>query len=112
MLLPIIAILSNVGLLGFVAYYFLSTRNKERLALIESGADASIFKSSDGNMQNLKWGMFLVAIGMALFIGHFVEENTSMDDGAGYFPLIFIFGGASLLLYYQMAKKRADSKIS
>ncbi len=104
-LVPIIAIISTFGTVGFTTYFFLMTRNRERMALIENGADASIFRQENGPYANLKWGMFLVAIGLALFIGHFVEENTSMDDGAGYFPLIFMFGGIALLLYYQIAKK-------
>ena len=37
-ILPII-----FGVIFAIAYLFFSTRNKERLALIEKGADASIF---------------------------------------------------------------------
>jgi hypothetical protein len=42
-----VAILAVVfGSIFEVFYLFFSTRNKERLALIEKGADASIFMSS------------------------------------------------------------------
>lgn len=71
------------------------------MALIENGKDASIFRRSGDKQTNLKWGILAIAIGVALFAGHFVEEYTSMDEGAGYFPLIFMFGGAALIFYYR-----------
>ncbi len=103
-LIPLVGTISVFGCLGFILYVFLRTRHKERMALIESGTDASIFKRSRNIHANLKWGMLGVAIGIALFLGHFLEEYTSMDDGAGYFPLIFFLGGVALLIYYQRAK--------
>ncbi len=104
-IIPIVAILSVFSTVSFIAYLFLTSRNKERMALIESDRDASIFSKEHDLRTNLKWGYVALAIGVALFIGHFVEELTTMDDGAGYFPLIFIFGGIALLYYYKKASE-------
>ena len=108
-LIPIIGILSVFGTSGFILYMFIKSRNKERLALIESGRDATIFSKEHDLNQNIKWGYLALAIGLALFVGHFVEEHTTMDDGAGYFPLIFIFGGAALLLYHRRVSGEQDT---
>jgi len=100
-LVPIIGSISFFGCVGLILYMYFKTRHKERMALIENGQDASVFKQSDNRQSNLKWGLISISIGIALFLGHFLEEYTAMDDGAGYFPLIFIFGGAALIYHYR-----------
>lgn len=74
------------------------------MALIETGQDASLFRKSKNVHSNLKWGFLGIAVGLALMLGHFLEEYTTMDDGAGYFPMIFLLGGIALILYYRRAK--------
>ncbi|NND31141.1 MAG: hypothetical protein HKN76_01030 [Saprospiraceae bacterium] len=103
-LIPLVGTVAVFGCIGFISYLYLKGRNKERMALIETGQDASLFRESRGIHQNLKWGFLAIAIGVALFIGHFLEEYTSMDDGFAYFPMIFLLGGGALLLYYKKAK--------
>ena len=51
-LIPISFFLAVFGII----YLFLSTRNKERLALIEKGADASIFMK--GGSTASTWSIF------------------------------------------------------
>ena len=48
-LIPLIVFSSIFGMV----YVFLNTRNKERLALIEKGADASLFASKKNYKSNL-----------------------------------------------------------
>ncbi|MDH3649130.1 MAG: hypothetical protein OEQ53_05565 [Saprospiraceae bacterium] len=108
-MVPIIAIVSVFGTTAFVLYLFLTSRHKERMALIESGQDASIFQQDKDLRSNLKYGFIAIAIGIALFVGHFMEEYTTMEDGAGYFAMIFLLGGLALLLYYRLSSKAQDS---
>ena len=110
-LVPIIGTLSFFGCLGFVLYLYFKTRHKERMTLIEHGMDATIFNSNRNQRDILKWGMVVFAIGLALFGGHFLEEHTTMDDGAGYFALIFTFGGIALLLFYRRMQSFEESEI-
>ena len=97
-------------LFGFV-YLFLTTRHKERLALIEKGADANLFYSEKSKQSsNWSWAKFTLKIGMFLMgiaLGIFFAVLLSKADFVGrreqpaiYFSLIFFFGGLSLLLYY------------
>ena len=111
-IVAIIGTISVFGVMGLLIYLFFRTRHKERMALIENSQDASIFKTEKDISGSLKWGIFILAIGIALFLGHFLEKNTSMSDGAGYFPLVFIFGGVALLIYYSIARKqRMDDQV-
>lgn len=104
LLIPLVGTISFFGCTGFVAYLYFKSRHKERMALIETGQDASIFRKSQGVHSNLKWGYLGIAIGIALLLGHFLEEFTTMDHGSGYFPMVFILGGLALIIYYNRAK--------
>lgn len=94
-----------------VIYVYLSTRNKERLALIEKGADATLFKSGyKFNWKNfsLTTGLFLVGIGLGIMVGAILYNTIEMDEGAAYTLSIFLFAGLSLIVNYLIVNK--DSK--
>ncbi len=59
-------------------------------------------------LSSLKWGMILVGIGAALFIGNISDLHREL-----VFGLMFIFAGAGLLVYYYLANqelKKAKEK--
>lgn len=90
-----------------IVYLFLSTRNKERLALIEKGADASIFSRNGNSFQKiilLNLALLLMGIGIGVFIALLLATYTSLDKGAVYPAMIFLMAGASLLLGFYMTK--------
>lgn len=93
-----------------IAYYYLTTRNKERIALIEAGADAKLFKSeSSGNRWYFVIVLGLLAIGIALgaSFGMFVEHTLGRghDLEQGYVIGIFLFGGLGLLSSFFLIRK-------
>ncbi len=96
-----------------IMYVFYTTRNKERLALIDKGADASLFntgKDAKGlinwNKFTLKIGMLLVGIGLGVIAGAILESAGAFpSEEAGYFSMILIFGGLSLVLFYLFDRK-------
>jgi len=92
-----------------VLYLFFSTRNKERMALIEKGADASLFKAKSKPFQTLKWGMFTVGIGLGILFGNIIAVNTSLAEETAYFSMIFLFAGASLIISHLLEKKNIKS---
>ena len=100
------------GTLFGVLFVYFTTRNKERLALIEKGADASMFNSNKKyNWKNfsLSAGMFLIGIGLGIMVGAILESTTTLEEGAGYTLSIFFFAGLALVIYYFVARKM-DSK--
>ena len=100
----IVGIIATFGFAAFLVYLFFSTRHRERMALIESEKDADIFKSTPSHFGALKWGLILLFLGVGLGIGLYIDVSFDNDGPLATFPLVFIFGGLGLLLYYRMLK--------
>jgi len=92
-----------------IVYYYLTTRNKERLALIEAGADAKLFKTAEGNTWYFVIVLGLLAIGISLgaAFGLMMEHlfNLGNNDEQGYVIGIFLFAGLSLLASFFLIRK-------
>ena len=91
-----------------IVYIAVTAKNKERMALIEKGQDASIFKTDDklhGRYNALKFGLLAIGVGIGLVIGNILDYTNVMDDEVAYFAMILLFGGFSLLLYYRIMKR-------
>jgi hypothetical protein len=96
-----------------IVYTYFTTRHKERLALIEKGADASLFNTGkESSKSSINWSKFTLKIGM-LFMGAAlgvivaaVMSNAGvLNEGANYPSMIFFFGGLSLVLFYVIDRK-------
>ncbi|PKQ45611.1 DUF6249 domain-containing protein [Confluentibacter flavum] len=104
-LIPISFFLAIFG----IVYLYLSTRNKERLALIEKGADASIFMGDKSNRSPI-WKVFLLnlalllmAIGIGIFIAS-ILENLGIQDDVAFSGAIFTMAGLGLFVGFNMTK--------
>jgi len=110
------------GLLAFIAflasvfgifYVFVTTRNKERMSLIEKGAEASLFNTGkegqkswfNWNKATLKFGMLLMGVGVGIIAGAILDSMNVMEHGAEYTSMVFLFGGLSLVLFYLIDRK-------
>lgn len=101
-LIPISAFAMTFGIM----YLFFSTRNRERLALIEKGADANIFSSNQGRSFNsLRFGLLMVGLALGLFIGNVLATTTPLDEDAMIFSMMFLFGGGALLASFAIERK-------
>jgi hypothetical protein len=95
-----------------IVYLIFSTRNRERLALIEKGVDASIFLEGKEKGKGVPaWKVFIVNLaflligsGVGIFIALLVTTYTSLHDGAVYPSIIFIMAGIGLLAGFRAAK--------
>jgi preprotein translocase subunit YajC len=83
-------------------------KTQERLALIERGADPHLFESvKKGNSNHvIKWGVFLLGIGLGIVVAAILEKNDVMDEDAAYFSMIFIFGGLALVGSHFLLRKQ------
>lgn len=100
-----------------IVYFYLSYRNKERLALIESGADADLFYSKKKKKSSTPFvlSIGLVSIGLAIGItlGFIIEKLIIEVENADgykeypqvYFAMIFLFVGIALVKSYQLSRK-------
>lgn len=90
-----------------IVYIFLTTRNKERLALIEKGADASLFntgKKGNGFSIVLSIALLAIGIGLGVLLGAMLAQG-GMDEDVSYPASIFIFGGLGLLASFFINRK-------
>lgn len=96
-----------------IMYVFYTTRHKERLALIEKGADASLFNTGkEGSKFSFSWNKFTLKLGMlamgvaiGIIIAAVLAKNNVMDEDALYASMIIFFGGFSLVLFYVIDRK-------
>ncbi|WP_026777086.1 DUF6249 domain-containing protein [Polaribacter sp. Hel_I_88] len=106
-----------------VFYLYFSTRNKERMALIEKGADASIFISSQKKQAAPFWkililnlGLLAMGIGVGILLGSLLSYNFGysgsyqnrptnyISSETLYAASIFLCAGASLLIGFKVTK--------
>lgn len=105
-LIPITFFLSLFGVL----YVYFNTRHKERMSMIEKGADASLFQSKKGySNASMRFGMFLIGIALGILTGNILTETTSLQEEVSYFSMIFLFGGMSLVSYYMFIERKKSS---
>lgn len=95
-----------------IFYLFFSTRNKERLALIEKGVDAKIFMSGEkkrstltGRVIVLNLALLLMGIGLGVFLASLLDTYTTIDNDAVYPAMIFFMAGLGLFTGFNLTKK-------
>ena len=104
-MIPITMFLALFGIL----YVYFNTRHKERMFMIEKGADPALFQTQskrDGRFTSMRIGMFLIGIAVGILMGNILEETTTLDEEVAYFSMTFLFGGISLVVYYLFVEKR------
>jgi len=94
-----------------IMYVFFTTRNKERLSMIEKGFDPAMFhtkkgpSNSNGNM-SMRIGIFLIGIALGILTGNILTETTTLQEEVAYLSMMFLFGGSSLVIYYVAIEKK------
>lgn len=94
-----------------IAYLFYSTRNKERLALIEKGADASIFVKGASATAAPVWkililnlALLLMGIGSGIMIGGILASTFNVQKNIAMPGSIFLMAGTGLLIGFFVTK--------
>jgi len=95
-----------------VIYLFIASRNKERLALIEKGVDASVFYSNKDKRITPIWkvlilnlSLLLMGIGIGIFIAGILHLSIGVDEDIAYPGTIFLMAGIGLFTGFTMTKK-------
>ncbi|MBN4047303.1 hypothetical protein JYU05_02040 [bacterium AH-315-P13] len=102
------------GIIFGIFYLHYSTRNKERLALIEKGADASIFVKGKQHAAPiwkvlvLNFAFLFMGIGLGVFIASLLDSYSSLDSDAVYPAVIFFMAGVGLYVGFIQTKKLID----
>lgn len=102
------------GVVFGIYYLYISTRNKERLALIEKGADASIFFSTKKSLTPtwkvlvLNVAVLMMGIGLGIFIGNLLHISVGLPEEVAFPGTIFLLGGISLFTGFFLTKKLVE----
>lgn len=107
-----------------VFYLFYSTRNKERLALIEKGVDAKVFMQGErkkstltGRVIILNLAMLAMGIGVGVLLGAILSSifgysgdwanrpSNAIDSEVFFTSSIFLCAGAALFIGFNLTKK-------
>ncbi len=109
---PVIVFIAFFAAVFGIMYVYYSTRNKERMALIEKGADASLFNTGKESKAFFSWSKFTLKIGMlaigiaiGIITAAILVQNSAIDEDSIYGASIFFFGGLSLVLFYIIDRK-------
>jgi Domain of unknown function (DUF6249) len=89
-----------------VLYIFFTTRNKERMAMIEKGADPSIFSSRPARL-GIKVGLLAMGVALGVLFGQLIAHTSSMDIEPATVSMIFFCAGLGLVIDHFLAKKEA-----
>lgn len=107
-----------------IFYLFYSTRNKERLALIEKGVDAKIFMQGEkkrstltGRVIILNLALLAMGIGVGVLLGAILSSLfgysgswadrplNAIDSEVFFISSIFLCAGGALLIGFNQTKK-------
>ncbi len=99
-------------IIGIMVYIGVATRHKERMAMLEKGFTPDQMQKlarrtfrPQSPMSSLKWGIIIVAIGLAIIVANFVRNVYNVDESVSA-GIVFLFAGSALLVFYAIAAKK------
>jgi hypothetical protein len=108
----------EAGILVPIAFFamvfgivYIVLRKKERMLMIQRGADPSIFESKRSEIGNLKWGLLFLGVGVGILLGRVFAAYTCLGEEASYFSMICLFGGLSLVVYHFIARQMENQNL-
>ncbi|MEM6718776.1 MAG: DUF6249 domain-containing protein [Bacteroidota bacterium] len=99
------------GVIFGMYYLYISSRNKERLALIEKNAEANIFFNTKKSLTPtwkvlvINFAILMMGIGLGIFIGYMLHTVLLLPEEVAYPGTIFFVGGAALFTGFFVTKK-------
>lgn len=106
---PLIVFLALFGTVFGIAYVYLTTRNRERLALIEKGVEASLFNTKGSKFSIAKFilnlALLFMGIGAGIFIGDLMANNINMEEEVAIPSMLFVFGGLGLVVGFFITRR-------
>lgn len=108
-----------VGIFVYAAITIIQTisNNRLRQRLIDSGKVdeqvkylfSGVAKGASEPLSSVKWGLVLIAVGLALFIGQtfFAYDQEEITLG-----MMFLFAGIAFMIYYAIARKHSPENLN
>lgn len=118
-LVPLVAIVFTFGIPGIIVFWWLYTKHRERMRLIEKGLTPDEVKAyfADSNTKpknpysSLKWGILLTFLGVGIFIANLLEGMYDVEEGV-MMGIIVLSAGLGFLVYYSIVSAKIKSQLS
>jgi hypothetical protein len=112
-LVPLFGIIFSFGIPGIIIFWWLYTRHRERMRLIEKGLTPEEVKSYFKHearrgtpFSTLKWGILLAFVGLGIFLANLFEELYEISEGVMTGMIIFS-AGLGFIVYFLIASSQA-----
>ncbi len=99
---PIFVLLIIFGFIYGIVY--LGVKKKERMTLLEKGADPNVFNDLKPGLAAIRYGLLLIGVAVGILIGNILEATTTLEEEVSYFSMVFLFGGLALVISYFLEK--------
>lgn len=99
------------GVIFGIYYLYITARNRERMALIEKGADATIFYKGKRSVTPvwkvivLNLALLLMGIGIGILLAAILQATTTINKDVLFPGTIFLMAGTGLLVGFFLTKK-------
>lgn len=98
-----------------IAYISITSRHRERMAMIDKGMDLGAVKDMDKGFSSLRNGLFLAGIGLGLLLGHLLAstmftlpDGEASDNPLPYFMLVLLCGGSALIAHHFIIRRKLN----
>ncbi len=108
-IVPVTVTITVFACLFGIAFLYFTTRHKERVMLIQQGADPAIFKKINNPLSILKWGMLFIGVGIGVILGD-CFRNILISQ-TSYVSMILLCGGISLVLFFIIQMKMRKNNV-
>ena len=97
--------LGAFAMIVLVVYFVGSRSHTERMELIKQGINPAATKVSTPGTASLLWGLLIAAVGLGMVITFVAGQG---DDEVFGFGLVFLLGGAALIVYHMLTKAQRE----
>ena len=115
--IPVVAIVFTFGIPGIIIFWWLYTKHRERMRLIEKGLTPEEVKAyfADTNTKprnpysSLKWGILLTFLGIGIFLANLFEDLYDIEEGV-MMGMIVLCAGLGFLVYYSVVSSKIKNQ--
>jgi hypothetical protein len=118
-LIPMVAIVFTFGIPGIIVFWWLYTKHRERMRLIEKGLTPdevkAYFSESNSKPKNpyssLKWGILLSFLGAGIFLANLLEGMYDVEEGV-VMGIVLLSAGLGFLVYFAVVNSKIKKDAS
>lgn len=112
-----VAIIFTFGIPGILIFWWLYTKHREKMRLIEKGLTPDEVKAyfADNNIKpknpysSLKWGILLTFLGAGIFLANLLEGLYDIQEGVMMGIIVFA-AGLGFLVYFSFVNSKLKNQ--